>query len=228
MSEEDIDSFIAVTAADRRSALWFLSHARDLNDAVSNFFDRGISSIPDDFNPDGEEEDESTTSSISSSESSGEEMADSGIASLFETPSPETEETAKQIDSSESPTISAQQCTVDDSITSQKFISHKNKSKCAGSQRSYILSIPEVVEVREKEKIITIPQNILPIRKPNCDTQTFILWKDGFSFANNFTKACGEDYEKIMKMIQIGQLPKNINAGPDVQLVNKSNEEFHI
>lgn len=219
MSEEDIEMFISVTSTDRRVAQWFLNSHHDLNDAVLNYFERGVGSIPPDFNPDAMEEEEEMDESTDSDEFV-EESTDS------DEPPPTRRSTITTNETQAQETISLQQTTDEEPNTIGIAIKQQKNEIKAGSQLSYILGCTKSGEQLDEVVFTTKPPDPYTRKLQNTETSIFIIWKNGYSLNSEFTPLLENEYISLINDIQVGKLPVGITNNLDIQLVNKSNENY--
>ena len=214
MSEEEIEEFIAITATSRRCALWFISHNSDLNEAVESFYENGEGSIPDDFDPDNDDD-----------------FPDFGCEEEEEDSS-ENIEIQLLPEVSFEPTISPIQInqveeTEEESVSPQQII---KKKIAEGSKLTYVLqNIPESnvrkpffshTDFLKNKKFKFKPRNNAANSIP------FVLWKNGFSVGNVFTQKNEAEMQEILNRVSHGIVPSQIPDITDIQLVDKTTELY--
>ena len=218
MSDSDIETFVAVTQSSRRAAHYYLGRYRNLNDAVSNFIDRGERGVPRDF----DYESDNDASDASEEHVEPEIIVIDAATTVMEQTEPLKEPELKGF-------MAMQEIEdMDNERINQNTPKNQKTKAKEGSKLSYLLEdvhqMPENKKGSEKKK--TDP---LPIRELSCESKVFVIWKDGISIGNNFIKTEGEAYENLMKHVRVGQLPENISVDnhiDDCQLVDRSNKMF--
>lgn len=227
MSEEDIQEFIAITAASRRSAIWFITHNPDLNEAVDNFFVRGESSIPDDFDPDHGSSDSSTESSDEGEEEEVHESAESLISSIIRQINDMKDEEEVKPEEEKSKGISTS--TEDTFAENDENLSIKEKPKFKeGTQASFVLvpNEPKKEEIKidkikgKKARFQQRDDYNIYMNKP------FIIWKNGYSVGSFFYEKTDDEMKDVLQKISVGQVPCEVSDTNDIQLVDKSQDTY--
>ncbi|EAY21439.1 hypothetical protein TVAG_198780 [Trichomonas vaginalis G3] len=217
-TEEGIAEFQQVTASSRRAAIWFITHNSDLNDAVSNYFDRGESSIPESFDPDedgsGSSDTDDTFLNPTSDGISDDGKSDDSLTKIFEEPPIEPQE----------PKFILQQGVVEENEDQITPIQIDNTNIESGSQLSYVLdkvakNIEVTQDIVEKEE-----QSFKP-RKQIGKHCYFVLWKDGFTFNDQFYNNSSINREDVLRKISLGQLPIHTDEFNDIQFINRINDD---
>ena len=215
MSEEEIQTFITITATSRRCAIWFIAHNSDLNEAVESYYENGESSIPEDFVPEGED-------SFSDFVHEEEEDDDESEILIEQDPQKETAE----------PTISPIQLNlIEDTetiIESPQQIIKKNIAE--GSKLTYILK-----NYNEQNKKKNLNSDDLYNKSKNskfkqrnnaAKTIPFVIWKNGYSAGNVFTQKSENEMKELFHQISIGKVPSDIPDVNDIQLVDRSSQLY--
>lgn len=222
--EDEIVEFQNVTASSRRAAIWYITHNSDLNDAVSNFLDRGEAAIPDSFDPDelsgSSDADDMSDGGSSGPKSSDDESNDYVLPDLFSKSFPSEKEILE--DKEETPVL-LPQSNFDD--IDDKNTSKQNDSTIidAGAQLSYVLEPqPKVTTppVQQQER----DGHLFEVRKLEAKHTFFILWKDGYTFNDVFTPNSSINRESLLQAISQGKLPFDAGEFNDIQFINRIDE----
>ena len=209
MSEEDIEGFISVTTSSRRCAIWFITHNSDLNEAVESFYENGEASIPDDFDP---EHEEGTDFECEEEEYDAEPNSMLNLDLLFEPEEQPLSPFQIQIEDAEIPVESPQQ------IIKKKI--------AEGSKLTYVLQNPGNTRLCQESNLQQNKKYRFKPRNNSAKSVPFVVWKNGYSIGNIFTKKTANEMEGITKKISFGSVPGDIKDFNDIQLVDRSSENY--
>ena len=229
-----INNFIEITGATRRTAHYFLSiNNNDVNNAVMSYFDLGADSIPEEYNPPEEigslRRNSSNLLTDIEELSLLEEIYNDSLPPLPPPPPPPLPPPPNISDiriSEKNSTILHKNIIQNENLPTNDIIEIENKinNKIEKINLKKILLKNEIkIEKFEIQVEESNYKFFLPKRELNNKNENLIIWKNGYSFNNNFIKLNNEEYHEFIKNIKTG---KYLSDLIDITLINKREIDY--